>query len=395
MLCAGVVLLGASRDPRLASRIQSVTTGLVAYWTLDTITAGTPSTTADSVGTNTATLNGTTGPTTAAGQIGNAFVFSAADSEYLSVVDATALNFGMTTDFTVALWAQPTDLANKLRVINKWDAVNNKGWLLDFNSDAGGANLGGAIRFRISDGTNNSPLVTAAGVLTSTTTWVHVAAVADRANGMLHLYVNGTEVGGSPFAIVNNATTTVDTTGISLGMGTIVNGLGNYYAGMLDDVRLYNRVLTPTEISALAQGFTGPPTAVGGLTATGGPGMVTLAWTTQGTQVLSYQIQRRPSGVGSFATINTIAPNSTGYVDTKTLNFGSPYDYQVVSVNPLGMATSSIVTATPTVPPPHQPGSQGWYQKHCGCAIGGTDPGRSLPAAMAVLALAVVFLRRR
>src|SRR5260221_9669327 len=126
----GSLLLGVLVGPSIACpplsllRRQSLSTGLVAYWPLDTITGGT--TTPDTSGSapaNTATLTG--GPTTAAGKIANGFTFAAASSQYLSVADATSLQFG-TGDFTVALWMKPANLTTKMRVINKWDSTPAK-----------------------------------------------------------------------------------------------------------------------------------------------------------------------------------------------------------------------------------------------------------------------------
>jgi hypothetical protein len=152
----------------------------------------------------------------------------------------------------VALWALPTNLSTKVRVINKWDNAGS-GWLLDLNSDAGGANLGGAIRFRVTDPANvgnDTALVTAPGVLTSTTTFVHLAAICDRAANQLRLYLNGSEIAPSPVPIVGSPDLSMP--GISVGMGTLVNGPGTYYSGVLDEVRLYDRALSDAEIQALA-----------------------------------------------------------------------------------------------------------------------------------------------
>src|SRR5580765_8183163 len=74
-LLAGLVfgvLVGSSSASPLGSfllRRQSLSTGLVAYWPLDTIAAGTTPDTSGTTPANTATLFG--GPTTAAGKIGN------------------------------------------------------------------------------------------------------------------------------------------------------------------------------------------------------------------------------------------------------------------------------------------------------------------------------------
>jgi hypothetical protein len=388
-LCSVIVLLSAlaateAAPPRPA--VQSLATGLVAHWPLDAIAGGTTTPDASSSSpTNTATLNG--GPTIVAGRNGNGLVFNQASNQFLSVPDAPALQFGASS-FSVSVWAMPSNLSTKRRVVNKWDDAGY-GWLLDFNSEAAGGDLPGAIRFRINDtSNNNTSLVTAGGVLTSTTTFVHVAAVADRSTGLLHLYLNGAEIAPSPIAITG--TPDVSMPGITLGIGTIVNGPNNFYSGVLDDVRLYNRALTPEEILALAT-FTGPPTAATNLAAATPPwNRVDLTWT-PGSEVGAYDVERSLQGMNAWARLTPagIPSSSTRYSDP-TVTAGTAYDYRVVSVNPYGTATSSPVTAIPPVPPPRTKSKD---DGKCGCGI--VD---GAPLGWSLLALAAgvgVLLRSR
>jgi hypothetical protein len=72
-------------------------------------------------------------------------------------------------------------------------------------------------------------------------TWTHLATTYDGAN--LRLYVNGTLV-----------KTTAQTGNIATSSGALQLGgntiWGEWYAGTLDDVRVYNKALTATEIQA-------------------------------------------------------------------------------------------------------------------------------------------------
>ena len=70
-------------------------------------------------------------------------------------------------------------------------------------------------------------------------TWTHIAATYG--SNVLRLYVNGTQVDS-----FNRNTTMANSTG-TLGIGG--NQIWNeYFTGQLDDVRIYNRALTPTQI---------------------------------------------------------------------------------------------------------------------------------------------------
>ena len=75
--------------------------------------------------------------------------------------------------------------------------------------------------------------------------WHHFAFTYD--NGTATLYVDGSSV--------LSASTTIDTQGTTFNIGAGVNtetGMRGYIAA----VRIYNRVLTPAEIAALATEFT-------------------------------------------------------------------------------------------------------------------------------------------
>lgn len=91
------------------------------------------------------------------------------------------------------------------------------------------------------------------------------------------------------------------------------------------------------------------PPAPTGLTATGGDGKVTLAWTSQ-SGVDSFKIFRGLSNVitdGTWRQIGSAVGSATGYVDYSVVN-GTTYYYYIQAVNG-GMVSpaSSIASATP------------------------------------------------
>ena len=90
-------------------------------------------------------------------------------------------------------------------------------------------------------------------------TWIHLAATYDGAT--MKLYVNGALESSLPAAI------TVNSNALPLGLGAQVDA-GNagtrFFAGAMDDSRVYNRALTAGEIAALAAATTHTITASAG-----------------------------------------------------------------------------------------------------------------------------------
>ncbi len=77
--------------------------------------------------------------------------------------------------------------------------------------------------------------------------WHHVAATWDKVTGLVKLYVDG----------LAETTATVGGTAINVGASSVQIGSYNYgsnFLGLMDDVRLYNRALTPAEIAELRNG---------------------------------------------------------------------------------------------------------------------------------------------
>ena len=99
--------------------------------------------------------------------------------------------------------------------------------------------------------TSSTQFVTGTSQLAANT-WVHLAATYDGAT--LRLYVNGAQVGSRAV-----------TQSMALSAGPLQIGgnavWGEYFSGLIDDVRVYNRALTSAEIT------NGMTTAVGAMTA--------------------------------------------------------------------------------------------------------------------------------
>ena len=187
-------------------------------------------------------------------------------------------------------------------------------------------------------------------------TWSHLALTYDGAT--MRLYVDGTQVA-----------TRAQTGAVATSNGLLRIGgnaiWGEWFAGKLDEVRIYDRALAAAQVvtdstSDAEGGDTVPPTAPTGLQATGGTETASLTWnaSTDNVATPTYEVHR--SGVDGFSPSSStrIATGltSTSYVDT-AVPPGTHY-YRVLASDgtntsaPSGQAQAIVTgdTAAPTVP---------------------------------------------
>jgi hypothetical protein len=235
-------------------------------------------------------------------------------------------------DFTVAMWLKTTDTAGSAGA--QW--WSGKG-LVDGEVAGGGADWGTAIvsgTFALGVGSSGGDTNIASSVNINDGTWHHVAATRNNTSGAMQVYVDGVLRGSG------TGPTGSRTFPPSLRIGSLQTA-NNYLNGTLDDVRLYNRVLTAGEIAAL---IGTPPAAPTGLTAIAGSGSVALSWSASATATNYYVKRSTTSGTG----YTTIATNASLAFTDIGLNSSTIYYYVVSAVSASGESTnSSEVSATP------------------------------------------------
>ena len=138
-------------------------------------------------------------------------------------------------------------------------------------------------------------------------TWTHLAATYDGAT--LRLYVNGAQVNSRA---VTGAMLT-STSPLRIGG----NGVwGEFFQGLIDEVRVFDRARTQAEIQSdmntpvdPASADSQPPTAPGNLTATGGLATASLAWnaSTDNMGVTNYNVHRSTTSGFAATPANRIA----------------------------------------------------------------------------------------
>lgn len=184
------------------------------------------------------------------GRIGKAGSFDGTD--YVEINDP----FSNNTDFTIALWANPSITGKGFNaLIGEQETVDNiwcrKPGLWYYKADDDRTYLHSWIHNSSCDTefSNITTGVSNSNFFTNTETWYHI--VWTKRGDISTFYKNGTQVAtdvAAPATFYNNADTKY-----RIGM------VDNYWKGSIDDVRIYNRVLSQGEISLLASGCVSPP----------------------------------------------------------------------------------------------------------------------------------------
>jgi hypothetical protein len=199
---------------------------------------GTGTTVADSSGNgNNGRISGATW--TNSGKYGSALVFNGT-SALVTVSNSTTLQ--LNAAMTLEAWVNPAAGTNAFRdVIYK----GNDNYYLEATSPTAGEPAGGG-----TFGSTDVPIYGTAALAVNT--WSHLAVTYD--GGFLRLYVNGNEVANriQPGAIATS------TNALQIGGDTLYS---QYFKGLIDEVRIYNRALSAAEIQTdmnTPVSFTGP-----------------------------------------------------------------------------------------------------------------------------------------
>jgi Tfp pilus assembly protein PilE len=211
-----------------------ITDSLVGWWKLN----GNAN---DSAGTGNGTVVGASLTMGQNGISNTAYNFNGTSNE-ISIPDSAALS--PTSVITLTAWAKTDTVPSGVlaAVVSKdvSTGIGNPPYDLEFSP-------GGPLLFRVVNPSNLAGNLTCAGVTAAINTWYFLAGTYD--GSTVRMYVNGT-------ACSNTTSLTggiADTTGL-LRIGQQKNGNNRWFDGDIDDVRVYNRVLTPTEIQTVYNG---------------------------------------------------------------------------------------------------------------------------------------------
>jgi len=207
--------------------------------------------------TNHATYKATGGsadpaPVYAAGQIGQAFVFTtrkdASQIEYATLGYPADLMLDDTVDFTVSFWVNYTNQGDDLPFISNknWASSNNRGWGI-FSQN------GGNFRVQGTGPTTANKQDTSSTPTLRDGKW-HNVVVSEMRGAQVFIYLDGNQVKTQLFN-----TAGIDTPDLGYAINIGQDGTGAYtdggsaylIGGLIDDMGIWRRALTPGEAAAI------------------------------------------------------------------------------------------------------------------------------------------------
>jgi len=290
------LLIGLSAVPGHAAPMllptNPGTTNLISWWALNEA-SGTRN---DSHSTNHLTDNNTV--TSSAGVQSNAANFVSANSEYLSRADNTALSVG-DIGFTFCGWFYLSSKTGNPTAISKGSSE----YAIRY------ATTPDRFQFSIYDGSTSNAVNANALGSPGTSTWYFVCAWHDADNNTINIQVNA-----------GTTNSTAHSTGVADGAAVFtissLIGTSQYWAGLIDEVAFYKRVLTDDERSWLYNSGAGRTYAdLTAATATPTP-TNTATFTPSNTPTITLTPSHTPTHTPTI----TLTPSNTP-TDTPTITF--------------------------------------------------------------------------
>lgn len=253
-----IVLLSSLNPFWLAAPVYATPLGnLAGYWKLDETSTG--STVADSSGYgNNLSVTGSPQPST---QVPSAISFpdsrslSLNGSSTLDVANPTGFNYG-TSPRSMSSWIYPTSTpAGDVEVPVAYGscAYNNVQ-----------TNIGKAFGYFIDSSMDIHFWGCGSDFNTNTTvtlnTWSNITITYNGAT--VTVYLNGNQIASQGDTLVSQGASTPE---MDIGSAYQIDTTAHYFTGNIDDVRIYNRALSPTEVSELVVGNNTTATWTGGI----------------------------------------------------------------------------------------------------------------------------------
>lgn len=159
-------------------------------------------------------------------------------SSYLDLSESPDFNLGVHDEFSISTWINPSDTTNGIIISKYISAENNRMWVLRIWE--------GNIRFMVFDGTIDSYDIIETPVQSG---WQHITTVLE--DDVYKIYVNGVETE----RILKTVTMLPDSPTAKTLLGVVhfsTKLFDRHYTGDIDEVRIYDRALSPLEIGILS-----------------------------------------------------------------------------------------------------------------------------------------------
>ncbi|MCX2741156.1 LamG-like jellyroll fold domain-containing protein [Pontibacter anaerobius] len=230
-LCLALLLQVATALPAAAQ--TNCPDGLVHYLGFDETASGTYEDYASD-----ATATCSTCPSPEAGLFSGAQAFKGR-SPGVTISALEQFEWGPNSSFTIELWMKSSGSSSDNQVFIGRDAKDsNMMWWLGMNTD-------GFAQFDLYDRSRTGFSTVGEGVKINDNKWHHIVVVRDGRLRLNKLYVDGYKVAGFQYDYPDNFESGSP---VNIGFLDLNNGYG--YNGLLDELMVYNRDLTETEVRA-------------------------------------------------------------------------------------------------------------------------------------------------
>lgn len=225
--------------------------GIVSYWNFDASGGNAQ----DILGLNPLTNNNTATYTT--GKINNAIDLEASSSQYFSVTDADQIGLDILKDIGISAWIKLESLPGSgvtYTIVSKWQGLQAVGqsYILAYGNSSGTYRIEG----NVNDGTDMRYLYY--NTTLSTGVWYHIVWTWKASDSSMKLYIDGADTGASAAGIavssILNGNSPLRVGSSNTAAGTSAS---NFFDGIIDEVGIWNRTLSGTEVSELYNGGNG------------------------------------------------------------------------------------------------------------------------------------------
>ena len=183
---------------------------------------------------NNGTLMGETVINSSFGRFGNGSWFDGVN-DYININDANSLDFGV-NDFSIGLWFKGEYYSGEILLSKRYGGASENGYMISED--------GHSINFYIGGFDNQRSQVDVLDIFDNN--WHYLFFVADRNNNKLFAYKDGVLVGEANST--NTAGINLDNS-YDLKIGDLAGG--SYTNGSIDEVLIFNRILSAAEVRAL------------------------------------------------------------------------------------------------------------------------------------------------
>ncbi|MCX6153788.1 MAG: T9SS type A sorting domain-containing protein [Candidatus Kapabacteria bacterium] len=243
-----IFLFALSSQNKSIAACVTAPSGMVAWWSFDE-TSGTTATDLTSVATsysptntnNSGTkINGVTNNNS--GEVATSYYFPGLDNNYVQVSNVTDLDFPY-SNFTIDAWIKPTDSSSaRYCIISKRN--------IDTNSNSQGYVLylsGTHLTLQLAYGSGYSNFTMAAIVPLGV--YSFVAAVVDRTNGLVRLYLNNT----IQTFVLNGWSSRSFGNSVGVSIGQLSQSTFGYdpFKGYIDELEIFNRDLDSATLRSI------------------------------------------------------------------------------------------------------------------------------------------------